>query len=336
MKNIVIVVPCYNEEEMIKLFYNNVTEYINKIERYKFEFIFVDDGSKDNTLLELIKLNNEYDNVNYISFSRNFGKEAAILAGLKKSKGDYTILMDADLQHPPRIISEMIYYIEEGYDSVACKRVSRKGEAKFRSYFSKKFYNVINRISDIEIVEGSTDFRIMSRQMLDSVLELNEYHRFTKGIFEWVGYDTKWIDYESEARVAGETKWSFWGLFKYAIEGIVAFSTAPLRVSSVIGSITSIISFIYFIIEFIKTLVMGVDMPGYASTICMITFLGGIQLIFLGIIGEYLARTYTEIKKRPQYFIKESSENESKNYSNKVYKNNVYLNELEIHLDELN
>lgn len=307
MKRVSLVVPCYNEEEMVSLFYSKLAEVTNEIKGYDFEFIFVDDGSSDNTLSELKKLNENYNNINFISFSRNFGKESAILAGLKNANGDLIVLMDADLQHPPMLIKEMLYYIEEGYDSVACKRAKRKGEAKFRNYFSKKFYKIINKISDIKITEGATDFRIVTRDMLNSILEINEYHRFTKGIFEWVGYNTKWIEYESEERVAGETKWSFWSLFGYAIEGIVSFSTFPLKLSSIVGIVVSILSFLYFIIEFTKTIIVGIDMPGYTSTICIITFLGGIQLIFLGIIGEYLARTYIETKRRPLYFIKEKS-----------------------------
>lgn len=308
MKTVSIIVPCYNEEEMVELFYRKTTDSLKNIDGYKFEFIFVNDGSKDKTLIKLKELNNKFKNVNYFSFSRNFGKEPAILAGLRNALGDLVILMDADLQHPPSIIPQMLYYIEDGYDSVACKRAVRKGEAKFRNLFSKIFYKLINKISDVEITEGATDFRIMTRQMVKSVLSISEYHRFSKGIFEWVGYDTKWIDYKSEERVAGETKWSFWGLFKYAIEGIVSFSTTPLKISSFIGMIISGGSFTYFIFTFMETLIKGIDMPGYASIICIITFLGGIQLIALGILGEYLARTYMEAKRRPQYFIKEKSE----------------------------
>lgn len=306
-KIISVVVPCYNEEEMINIFYNECIKVLDSIKGYKFEFIFINDGSKDKTLKKLKELANTDDRVIYLSFSRNFGKEAAILAGLESSKGDLVVLMDADLQHPPKLIPEMIKYIEEGYDSVATRRTNRLGEAKFRKFFSKKFYKYINKISDINIVEGATDYRMMTRQMVESVLSVREYHRFSKGIFEWVGYETKWIEYISEERVAGTTKWSFLGLLKYAIEGMVSFSTTPLKISSLTGIIISSLSFIYFLFTLIKTIINGIDMPGYASTICIVTFIGGIQLIALGIIGEYLARTYMESKKRPNYFIRDTN-----------------------------
>ena len=306
-KIISVVVPCYNEEEMINIFYNECIKVLDPIKGYKFEFIFINDGSKDKTLKKLKELANIDDRVIYLSFSRNFGKEAAILAGLESSKGDLVVLMDADLQHPPKLIPEMIKYIEEGYDSVATRRTNRLGEAKFRKFFSKKFYKYINKISDINIVEGATDYRMMTRQMVESVLSVREYHRFSKGIFEWVGYETKWIEYISEERVAGTTKWSFLGLLKYAIEGMVSFSTTPLKISSLTGIIISSLSFIYFLFTLIKTIINGIDMPGYASTICIVTFIGGIQLIALGIIGEYLARTYMESKKRPNYFIRDTN-----------------------------
>ena len=310
MKKVSIIVPCYNEEKMIEVFYNESTKITDKIDNYEFEYILINDGSKDNTLETIRHLSEKYKDIKYYSFSRNFGKEAAILAGLRNSDGDYAVIMDADLQHPPRLIVDMLKKIEEGFDSVATKRIDRTGESKCRSFFSKIFFKFLNKISDIPIVEGATDFRIMSRQMVNSVLELSEYHRFSKGIFEWVGYDTYWIDYISEDRVLGETKWSYFGLFKYAIEGIVSFSTTPLRLSSIIGVIISIISFLYFVVTFLQTLIFGKDLPGYASTICLITFIGGIQLVGLGIIGEYLARTYMQVKKRPNYIIKESNKNE--------------------------
>lgn len=302
-----IIVPCYNEEEMINIFYNECTKVLELIEGYKFEFIFINDGSSDKTLKKLKELAYIDKRVIYLSLSRNFGKEAAILAGLESSKGDLVVIMDADLQHPPKLIPQMIKYIEEGYDSVATRRTNRLGEAKFRKIFSKKFYKYINKISDINIVEGATDYRMMTRQMVESVLSVREYHRFSKGIFEWIGYETKWIEYISEERVAGKTKWSFLGLLKYAIEGMVSFSTTPLRVSSLTGIIISSLSFLYFLFTLIKTIIRGIDMPGYASTICIVTFIGGIQLIALGIIGEYLARTYMESKKRPNYFIRDTN-----------------------------
>lgn len=306
-KKVEIVVPCYNEEKMVKIFIDECEKILNRVEEYNFEYIFVNDGSKDKTLdsLKELALNNK--KVKYISFSRNFGKEAAILAGLRNTKGDYVILMDADLQHPPKLIIEMLKFIEEGWDSVSTRRVSRQGEPFLREYCSKLFYKLINSISEINITKGATDFRIMSRQMVNSVLEVTEYHRFSKGIFEWVGYDTKWIEYESEERVEGESKWSLFSLFRYAIEGIVSFSTTPLKISSYIGGISAMGSFIYLLYIIVTTLVYGVDVPGYASIICLIMFFGGLQLIALGIIGEYLARTYMETKRRPNYFIKEDT-----------------------------
>lgn len=309
MKTVDIVIPCYNEEESIDIFYEECNKLVSEIENYSFNYMFINDGSKDKTLDKIKLLLRKNLNIDYISFSRNFGKEAAILAGLKESKSDYVILMDVDLQHPPRLILKMISYIEEGYDSVAARRVARNGEKKYREYFSKKFYKLINKISDVKITEGATDYRIMTRQMVNCVLELEERQRFTKGIFEWIGFNTKWIDYESEERAAGTTKWSYIGLLKYALEGIVGFSTAPLKLSSFTGVIISSFSFIYFLITLIKTLIKGIDMPGYASIVCFITFLGGIQLIALGVIGEYLSKTYLEVKRRPNYFIKDSSIN---------------------------
>jgi glucosyltransferase len=307
MRTIDIVIPCYNEEESIKIFYTECNKLVSEIKDYSFNYIFVNDGSIDRTLEEIKILLNENENIDYISFSRNFGKEAAILAGLKAAKSDYVILMDVDLQHPPRLILQMLLFIEEGYDSVAAKRIARNGEKKYREFFSKKFYKLINKVSDVKITEGATDYRIMTKQMVNCVLGLEERQRFTKGIFEWVGFKTKWIDYESEERAAGITKWSYIGLIKYALEGIVGFSTAPLKLSSFIGVIISSFSFIYFLITLVKTLVKGVEMPGYASIVCFITFLGGIQLIALGVIGEYLSKTYLEVKRRPSYFVKDSS-----------------------------
>lgn len=316
MRKIDIIIPCYNEEKMIELFYLTASKITNEIDNYKFEYIMINDGSSDNTIKSIKTLAKENDDVKYISFSRNFGKEAAILAGLRKSDGDYAVIMDADLQHPPEILNDMIEKIEEGYDSVATKRVSRNGEGKYRGIFSKVFFRFIDKISDIKVIDGATDFRIMSRQMVNSILELSEYHRFSKGIFEWVGYDTYWLEYISEDRAIGESKWSYLGLFKYAIEGIVSFSTVPLKISSIIGIIISILSFIYFIITFMQTLILGKEVPGYASIICLITFIGGIQLIALGIIGEYLSRTYIQVKNRPIYVIKETNK-ETNNIKNR-------------------
>jgi glucosyltransferase len=307
MKKVSIIVPCYNEELGLDLFYKECVFWISKIEKYYFEFIFINDGSADSTLEVIKQLSILDERVKYVSFSRNFGKESAILAGLKECSGELIVVMDADLQHPPELLYKMIEYIESGYDSVSTRRIARDGESKFRGYFSKRFYKMINSISDITIVEGATDYRMMTRKMVESILEIEEYHRFSKGIFEWVGYDTKWIEYKSEERVAGDSKWSFWSLFIYAIEGIVSFSTKPLKIASVTGIGISTISLLYFVYIFFRTLILGKDIPGYASIICIITFLGGMQLIAMGILGEYVARTYMETKRRPKYFIKDSN-----------------------------
>lgn len=300
-KLISIIVPCYNEEEGLELFYLELKKVISKIVNYDFEVIFVDDGSIDKTKEKIFDLSKIDSNIKYITFSRNFGKEAAMLSGLKNSTGDLVVIMDADLQHPPSLLFEMIKGIEEGYDSVATKRRNRNGEPVIRSYFARMFYKIINKTSKVSITEAATDYRLMNRKMVDSVLSLAEYHRFTKGIFEWVGFNTKWIEIDNVERVAGTTTWSFWGLFTYAIEGIVSFSVAPLKIASILGTIISSTSFLYAIYIIIRTLLLGKDVPGYASLLCMVLFMGGIQLISIGIIGEYLSRTYLEVKKRPHY-----------------------------------
>lgn len=300
-KLISIIVPCYNEEEGLEIFFTELNKVINNIKNYNFEILFVDDGSKDNTAIIIRNLSEKYSNIKYITFSRNFGKESAMLSGLKNSTGDLVVIMDADLQHPPKLISKMIEGIEEGYDSVATRRKNRKGEPIIRSYFAKKFYKIINKTSKVSITEAATDYRLMDRKMVNAVLSLSEYHRFTKGLFEWVGFKTKWIEIDNVERVAGTTTWSFWGLFTYAIEGIVSFSVAPLKIASVLGVLISSSSFLYAIYIIIRTLLLGKDVPGYASLLCIILFMGGIQLISIGIIGEYLSRTYLEVKGRPHY-----------------------------------
>lgn len=310
MKKLSIIVPCYNEQETLGIFYKEAINIISKINNYEFEFIFVNDGSKDNTLNILKELSNKDSRVRYISFSRNFGKEAAIFAGLKNCTGDLGVLMDADLQDPPSLLPKMIQYIEEGYDSVATHRVTREGEPPIRSFFARKFYKIINKISEVNIVDGARDYRLMTRDMIDAILSMSEYNRFSKGIFAWVGFNTKWIEYVNVERVAGETKWSFWKLFKYALDGIVAFTTMPLRITSILGILTSVVAAIYTLYIVISTLITGIDVPGYASSISIIMFLGGIQLIALGIIGEYLARAYMEVKNRPIYIVKEDNINE--------------------------
>lgn len=306
-KLISIIVPCYNEEESLELFYSELNKITDLIENYDTEIIFIDDGSTDDTKNIIYKLASLNSKIRYITFSRNFGKEAAMLAGLKNASGDLVVIMDADLQHPPELLIEMISAIEEGYDSVATKRRNRNGEPLIRSYFAKLFYKIINKTSKITITEAATDYRLMNRKMVDSVLKLSEYHRFTKGIFEWVGFKTKWLEIDNVERIAGQTTWSFWGLFTYAIEGIVSFSVAPLRIASFLGLTISAGSFIYAIYIIIRTLAFGKDVPGYASILCIILFIGGIQLISVGIIGEYLSRTYLEVKNRPNYITNNSN-----------------------------
>lgn len=301
MKTLDIVVPCYNEEEMLPIFYKEVS---NNLKNINWNVIFVNDGSNDNTLEVIKKLKNSYDNVKYISFSRNFGKESAIYAGLDYSTRDYIILMDADLQDPPSLIPEMLKYISK-YDIVGTRRVTRKGEPIIRSFFARLFYKIANKITKIELVDGARDFRLMKREVVNAILDLKEYNRFSKGIFQWVGFETKWLEYENIERQKGETSWSFWGLFKYSIEGIVSFTTAPLHIATIIGIFFSIIAFLSIIVIVIKTLLFGDPVEGWPSTISIILFLSGIQLFAAGIIGEYLAKIYLESKKRPLYIIKE-------------------------------
>lgn len=302
-----VVVPCLNEQETVPIFYNEICKIADKMSRQAlFELIFVDDGSSDDTLNAVKSLNKKDDRVRYVSFSKNFGKEAAIFAGLEKSRGDYVAIMDVDLQDPPQMLTDMYYGVtQEGYDCVATKRVSRKGESKIRSFFARKFYAVINKISKTEIIDGARDYRLMTRQMVNAVLSVKEYNRFSKGIFSWVGFKTKWLEYENVERVAGKTSWSFWGLFLYALEGIIAFSTVPLSIASIFGCVLCMLAFIWIFIIVVKTLIWGDPVEGYPSLICMITFLGGIQLFCTGILGQYLAKVYLETKKRPIYLVRE-------------------------------
>ena len=301
MKTLDIVVPCYNEEEMLQIFYKEVSDNLKNI---KWNVIFVNDGSNDNTLEVIKELKNSYDNVKYISFSRNFGKESAIYAGLDYSTEDYVVLMDADLQDPPSIIPKMMEYIKE-YDIVGTRRVTRKGEPFIRSFFARLFYKIANKITKIELVDGARDFRLMKREVVNAILDLKEYNRFSKGIFQWVGFKTKWLEYENIERQKGESSWSFWELFKYSIEGIVSFTTAPLHIATITGIFFSIIAFLAIIVIVIKTLLFGEHVEGWPSTVSIILFLSGIQLFAAGIIGEYLAKIYLESKKRPIYIIKE-------------------------------
>ena len=300
-----IITPCYNEEEAVNYFYDEVIKALKKID-LDYEILFVNDGSKDKTLEKCLELKKKNDKIKIINFSRNFGKEAAMLAGLRESKGDYVVIMDTDLQDPPALLPQMLEYVQSGeYDSVATYRVSRKGEPPIRSFFARMFYKLINKMVDVEIVDGARDYRLMNRTMVNAILELGEYHRFSKGIFSWVGFKTKYLEYENVERVAGETKWSFWKLFKYAIDGIVGFTTVPLRLATIVGALVSLFGFIYMIYIVFKAVFFGDPVAGFPSLIVIITLLGGIQLLFLGIIGEYLAKTYMESKKRPVYIIKE-------------------------------
>lgn len=307
MDKISAIVPCYNEEQALPYLYEELIKVTQQMPEQAFEFIFVNDGSKDKTLEVIKALRKKDDRVRYVSFSRNFGKEAAIYAGLEASTGDYVAMLDADLQDPPRLLIEMYQTLQEKeYDCVATRREDRKGEPVIRSFFAKQFYQLINKISDTEIVDGARDFRLMTRPMVNSILKLGEYNRFSKGIFGWVGFNTKWIAYENVERIAGQTKWSFWGLFFYSLEGIIAFSTRPLAIASIFGFVFFLISLVWIGMIITKTLLWGDPVPGYPSLICAIFFIGGIQLLCLGILGQYLSKTYLETKKRPIYIAKET------------------------------
>lgn len=308
MDKISLIVPCFNEEQALPFLYEELVKVASGMPKQEFEFIFINDGSKDKTLSVIKELKADDDRVHFVSFSRNFGKEAGIYAGLKKATGNYIALLDADLQDPPSLIDEMYQILKtEDYDCVATRRVDRKGEPVIRSFFARQFYKLINKISDTEVVDGARDFRLMTRQMVDAILDMSEYNRFSKGIFGWVGFNTKWIAYENIERVAGETKWSFIGLFFYSIEGIIAFSTRPLYIASAFGILFCIIAFIMICAIIIKTLIWDDPVQGYPSTLCVIFFIGGIQLFCLGILGQYLSKTYLETKKRPIYIVKEEA-----------------------------
>ena len=313
MKLISVVVPCYNEQEVLPLFYNEINKVIAQMQSeyddLEFELLFINDGSKDNTLKMLRELSASDNRVRYISFSRNFGKEAGMFAGMENSKGDYVVVMDADLQHPPKFIPQMYKYVsEEGFDCATTRRVSRKGESKIRSWFAMKFYKIMNKISQTEIVDGAQDFRFMTRKMVDAVLSMKEYNRFSKGIFSWVGFNVKYIEYENVERAAGTTAWSFWKLFLYYLEGILAFSTAQLALASLIGVLSCLIAFIWIIAIIIKTIVFGESVQGFPTIMCAIFFVGGLQLFCTGILGQYLSKTYLETKRRPIYIISETEE----------------------------
>ena len=300
-----LVVPCYNEEAALKPFYAEVDRVSKTMPEVNFEFVFVDDGSRDGTLALIQELHQKDARVKFVSFSRNFGKEAAILAGLDYANGDYVATLDADLQDPPAMLPEMYAVLATGeYDCVGTRRVTRKGEPPIRSFFARIFYRLINKMSKIEMVDGARDFRLMSRQMVDAVISMREYNRYSKGLFSFVGFKTKWLEYENVERVAGETHWSFWKLFVYAIDGICAFSTVPLVVSAVLGLVFCLVAFVMIVVIVIKTLLYGDPVGGWPSMICVILLVGGLQLLVLGIIGEYLSKAYLEIKHRPIYIVK--------------------------------
>lgn len=311
MKKISIVVPCYNEQEVLPLFYEEIKKVMTQIQQAHadttFELLFINDGSRDGTLSELRELAKKDEIVRYISFSRNFGKEAGMYAGLENATGDYVVIMDADLQHPPAFLPQMYEIVLSGeYDCATTRRVSRKGESKLLSWFSRKFYKIMNKISQTEIVDGAQDFRFMTRQMVDSILSMKEYNRFSKGIFSWVGFRTKYIPYENVERAAGTSTWSFWKLFRYALEGFFAFSTAPLTISSVLGIISCLVAFIMIIVIIIKKICFGDPVQGFATLMCVIFLMSGLQLFCVGIAGQYLAKTYLETKRRPIYLVSET------------------------------
>lgn len=308
MKKISLIIPCFNEEEVLGILYDELNKVTNQMDGYEFEFLFVDDGSKDKTLSILKGFSEEDDRVVYLSFSKNFGKEAAMYAGFCNATGEYVAVMDADMQDPPSLLPEMMTYLESGeYDSVATRRVSRQGEPKIRSFFARKFYKLINRISDADIVDGARDFRLMKREMVDAIVAIGEQNRFSKGIFGWIGFKTKWLPFENVERAAGETKWNFWGLFKYSLDGIFNFSQAPLQIASFIGLLFTFISFIAIIFIMVRKFIWGDPVEGWPSLACIITFIGGVQLFCMGIMGQYLAKIYVEVKKRPHYIVAETN-----------------------------
>lgn len=311
-KRISIVVPCYNEEETLHILHDKLNEVTAAMGDYEFEYVFVNDGSKDKTLLLLKEMAKEDAKVKYVSFSRNFGKEAALLAGLTYAKGDLVATMDADMQDPPSLLPELVGYVESGeYDNAATRRVTRKGEPVIRSFFARMFYKMMRHMTDINIVDGARDYRVMSRAMVDSILSLQEYNRFSKGIFAWVGYETKWVEFENVERSAGETKWNFWKLFRYSVEGIVSFSNTPIHLASYMGIGLTALSVFALIFVFVRALIFGDEVAGWPSLVCIITFLGGVQLFVMGIMGQYISKTYLEVKKRPHYIVKDSNYEEN-------------------------
>jgi len=300
-----LIVPCYNEEASLPILRDALLAAMKERSVHQYELIFIDDGSRDGTLAFLEAWALQDSRVHYISFSRNFGKESAMYAGLEAADGDSVAILDADMQDPPSLLPGMLDMIEVGeFDMVATRRVTRKGEPPIRSFFARRFYSLINRMSDVEIVDGARDFRVMKKQVRDAILSLSERQRFSKGIFSWVGFRTKWLEYENVERAAGETKWSFWKLFKYAIEGIISFTTVPLRLATFTGFLVSTAAFLYILYYVIRTIIWGIPVAGYPSLLSFVLFLGGLQLLALGIVGEYLARTYMEVKRRPMYIVR--------------------------------
>lgn len=303
-----LIVPCYNEEEALPYFYEEVKKVVKNIHSFDYEIIFINDGSTDRTLDIIKEYSINDDKIIYLSFSRNFGKEAAMYAGFCNAKGNYIAVMDADMQDPPNLIPKMLeILLTKEYDSVATRRMDRKGEPIIRSWFARKFYKIINKISDSDIVDGARDFRMMRKEMVEAIISMEEYNRFSKGIFGWIGFRTYWLPYENVERIAGKTKWNFWTLFKYAIEGIINFSQAPLSIASWFGMIMTVISFFMLLLVILRRVIFGDPVAGWASIICVMVFIGGIQMFCLGIIGQYLSKTYLECKKRPHYIIAESN-----------------------------
>mgnify|MGYP004504392639 CR=1 FL=1 len=307
MRKITLIVPCFNEQEALPIFYKETTLITAKM-NYEYELLFINDGSKDNTLNVLKELARKDDHVRYISFSRNFGKEAAMYAGFCNADGDYVAVMDADMQDPPSLLPEMLKILESSeYDSVATRRLNRVGEPPIRSWFAKRFYSIINRVSDTDIVDGARDFRLMKHEMVDAIVAMGETNRFSKGIFGWIGFKTYWMPFENVERVAGGTKWNFWSLFKYAIDGIINFSEAPLDIASWFGIAMTAFAFLFLVFIVVRKLCFGDPVAGWASTMCVIVFIGGIQLFCMGVMGQYIAKNYAESKHRPHYIIAESN-----------------------------
>lgn len=308
MKKVNLIVPCYNEAEALPLFKNELNKIIQTLDQYTFEILLINDGSTDTTLSVMKEICDTDSHYKYISFSRNFGKEAAMYAGFCNSDGDYAAIMDADMQDPPALLPDMLHCLEtEDYDSVATRRVSRIGEPKIRSFFARNFYKLINKISDADVVDGARDFRLMKREMVDSIVAMCEYNRFSKGIFGWIGFKTKWLEYENVNRIAGETKWSFWGLFKYAVDGIINFSETPMSLASGLGIFLTIFSFLMVIFIIIRKEIFGDPVAGWPSLACIIIFIAGLQFLCMGIMGKYIAKTYLEVKNRPHYIVSETN-----------------------------